>query len=160
VAQIAIRPATAEDRPAIGRLGAQLVAEHYEFDPLRFLRGPPDIELRYGEFIASQIGKPRTIVLVAERDGAVLGYSYAGLEGPDFMALRGPAGAIYDIVVDESARRQGIGSALLKAVLAALAAEGAPRVVLSTAHKNVAAQSLFERENFRRTMIEMTRELD
>jgi ribosomal protein S18 acetylase RimI-like enzyme len=41
----------------------------------------------------------------------------------------------------------------------ALKSRGAPRVVLSTAEKNHAAQRLFDRAGFRRTMIEMTREL-
>ena len=36
---------------------------------------------------------------------------------------------------------------------------GAPRVMLWTAEHNVAAQRLFEARGFRRTMIEMTREL-
>jgi RimJ/RimL family protein N-acetyltransferase len=36
---------------------------------------------------------------------------------------------------------------------------GAPRVVLWTADRNSAAQRLFERLGFRRTMIEMTKEL-
>ena len=37
---------------------------------------------------------------------------------------------------------------------------GAPRVVLWTADKNQGAQRLFTRLGFRRTMIEMTRELE
>jgi ribosomal protein S18 acetylase RimI-like enzyme len=49
---------------------------------------------------------------------------------------------------------------LLDATLAALEARGAPRVVLSTAERNATAQRLFARAGFRRTMIEMTRELD
>jgi ribosomal protein S18 acetylase RimI-like enzyme len=36
---------------------------------------------------------------------------------------------------------------------------GAPRVVLGTAEQNEPAQRLFERLGFRRTMVEMTREL-
>ena len=99
-------------------------------------------------------------MLVAERESEVLGYTYAGIEGPDFMALRGPAGALYDIVVDPAHRGQGVGRMLLDATLAALAARGAPRVVLSTAERNEPAQRLFARAGFRRTMIEMTRELD
>jgi RimJ/RimL family protein N-acetyltransferase len=46
------------------------------------------------------------------------------------------------------------------ATVAALAARGAPRVVLMTAERNETAQRLFARAGFRRTMIEMTRELD
>jgi ribosomal protein S18 acetylase RimI-like enzyme len=90
----------------------------------------------------------------------VIGYTYAGVEGKDYMALRGPAGVVYDIVVDPDHRQQGIGRLLLDATIDALKARGAPRVVLSTAEKNAAAQRLFDRAGFRRTMIEMTRELE
>src|SRR3954470_17397406 len=105
---VAIRPANKADLPAIGRLGAALVAEHHQFDPLRFLAPVPGIAERYAQFIGSRPGKSDAIILVAERNGHVLGYTFATLEGFDFMALRGPAGAIQDIVVDERARRQGI----------------------------------------------------
>lgn len=37
---------------------------------------------------------------------------------------------------------------------------GAPQIVLSTAEQNESAQRLFARAGFRRTMIEMTREVD
>jgi ribosomal protein S18 acetylase RimI-like enzyme len=90
----------------------------------------------------------------------VLGYTYAGVEGIDYMSLRGPAGVLYDIVVDPAHRGCGIGRLLLDATLEQLAAKGAPRVVLSTAERNEGAQRLFARAGFRRTMIEMTRELD
>jgi ribosomal protein S18 acetylase RimI-like enzyme len=90
----------------------------------------------------------------------VLGYTYAGVEGTDYMSLRGPAGILYDIVVDPTHRRNGVGRMLLDATLAALKARGAPRFLLSTAEQNVPAQHLFGRAGFRRTMIEMTRELN
>ena len=48
---------------------------------------------------------------------------------------------------------------MLEATFAALQERGAPRVLLFTAEKNQSAQLLFERAGFRRTMIEMTREL-
>ena len=74
------------------------------------------------------------------------------------MALRGPAGVIHDLVVDPHHRREGLGTALLQAALRTLAERGAPRVVLSTAKRNEAAQRLFASAGFRATMIEMTRE--
>ena len=89
----------------------------------------------------------------------MLGYTYAGVEGTDYMSFRGPAGVLYDIVVDPAYRRQGVGRLLLGATMEALKSRGAPRVVLSTAEKNHAAQRLFDRAGFQRTMIEMTREL-
>jgi ribosomal protein S18 acetylase RimI-like enzyme len=132
---------------------------HHDFDPERFIAAPSRTEDAYGSFLGTQLGDPAIVILVADRDGEVLGYTYAGVEGKDYMALRGPAGVLYDIVVDPGHRQQGVGRMLLDATLDALKARGAPRVVLSTAEKNDAAQRLFDRAGFRRTMIEMTREL-
>jgi ribosomal protein S18 acetylase RimI-like enzyme len=151
-----IRPATLADRAALGRLGAVLVRAHHELDPGRFIPPGPDTERGYGAWLVSQLDRPDAFVLAAELDEQVVGYAYAGLEGMDYMALRGPAGALYDIVVDPARRRGGIGRALLAAALAELRARGAPQVVLSTAEGNVAAQSLFRGFGFRPTMREMT----
>jgi ribosomal protein S18 acetylase RimI-like enzyme len=90
----------------------------------------------------------------------VLGYAYAGIEGRDYMSLRGPAGVLHDLVVDPERRGQGVGRLLLEATLRVLRERGAPRVVLSTAERNETAQRLFARAGFRVTMREMTRELD
>jgi ribosomal protein S18 acetylase RimI-like enzyme len=154
-----IRPATADDLPAIGRLGALLVGTHHEFDPQRFLAATPGTTTGYASYVGTQLGKPDVAVLVAEESGEVIGYAYAGVEGPDYMSLRGPAGVLYDIMVDPRFRARGFGRLLLDATLAFLKSRGAPRAVLSTAQGNEAAQRLFASAGFRRTMIEMTREL-
>jgi ribosomal protein S18 acetylase RimI-like enzyme len=159
-ANTSIRPATSADMTTIGRLGALLVREHHDFDPQRFVAAMPGTEKGYGSYLGTQLAEPNIVILVAERDGEVIGYSYSGVEGTDYMALRGPAGAMYDIVVDPDHRQQGVGRMLVEATLEVLKSKGVPRVVLSTAEKNTAAQRLFDRAGFRRTMIEMTRELD
>jgi ribosomal protein S18 acetylase RimI-like enzyme len=155
---IVIRNATSADVPVIGRLGALLVRTHHDFDAKRFIPATERTADGYGSYLGSQLRNSDVIVLVAEEQGDVVGYTYAGMEGYDYMALRGPAGVLYDIVVDPSHRGHGVGRRLLDATLAALAAKGAPRVVLSTAERNEPAQRLFARAGFRRTMIEMTRE--
>jgi ribosomal protein S18 acetylase RimI-like enzyme len=154
-----IRPATPKDVPTIGRLGALLVREHHDFDPERFIAATAQTEKGYGSFLGTQLEEPDIVILVAERGGEVIGYTYSGVEGTDYMSLRGPAGVMYDIVVDPDHRKQGVGRMLVDATLEALKKKGAPRVVLSTAERNAAAQRLFDRAGFRRTMIEMTREL-
>lgn len=155
-----IRPATAADFHAIGKLGALLVRTHHDFDAKRFIAATPRTEQGYASFLGTQLEEPNIIILVAERDGDVVGYTYSGVEGWDYMSLRGPAGVLYDIVVDPAQRRQGVGQMLLDGTLAALEARGVPRTVLSTAERNESAQRLFARAGFRRTMIEMTRESD
>ena len=153
-----IRPATRDDIPTLGRLGALLVKTHFDFDKDRFLAPTPRTEQGYGSFLGSQIAEKDSVVLVAEENGEVVGYTYASNEGHDWMNLRGPAGELHDVVVDPAHRGKGIGAQLLAAVMTALEAKGAPRIVLSTAFQNEVAQRLFERAGFRRTMIEMTRE--
>lgn len=88
----------------------------------------------YGRFLVSELADPEAVVRVAERDGEVIGYAYAGLEGTSGKELR--------------------------AASERLEAQGAPRVVLQSAAKNETAQQLFEHLGFRRTRIEMTREAE
>ena len=153
---IAIRPATRADVPSLGRLGATLVRTHHDYDPRRFIAATSGTEQGYGSFLGTQLGEADTVLLVAERDGEVAGYSYAGMEGNDWMSLRGPAGVLHDIVVDPTHRRHGVGRKLLDATLAALRGKGAKQIVLYTGELNEEAQRLFARAGFRRTMIEMT----
>ena len=155
-----VRRATPADLPMIGRLGALLVAEHYDFDPRRFLAAGPGTPAGYASFIGTQLEDPDKAVLVADTDGDVIGYAYAAVEGYDYMALRGPAGVLQDIIVAPEHRGRGVGRLLLDAALEFFRSRAVPRVVLSTAERNEAAQRLFAGMGFRRTMIEMTRELD
>jgi len=156
---IVVRPAVPADLPSIARLGVMLVRIHHEFDTLRFIAATPATERGYREFLGSQLSNADSVVLVAEQEGEVVGYTYAGLEGWDYMTLRAPAGMLHDILVDPAHRGFGIGHLLLDATIAELKLRGAPRVVLSTASENEGAQRMFAAAGFRRTMIEMTREL-
>jgi ribosomal protein S18 acetylase RimI-like enzyme len=153
---ITVRPATPSDAASLGRFGAMLVAAHHEFDPDRFMVATSGTERAYGDYLVGKSAQADVFVLVAEEAGAVLGYAYGGLEGNDYMALRGPAGVVYDLVVDPDRRRQGIGRKLLKKIVDTLAERGAPRIVLFTAERNQNAQRLFASAGFRPTMIEMT----
>ena len=155
---VTIRRAKPADLPVIGRLGALLVKTHHDFDAKRFIAATSKTEEGYGWFLGTQLDNPKIVVLVAERDGEVVGYTYAGLEGQDWMSLRGPAGIVYDILVDPPQRACGIGRQLLDATLEALERGGAKQIVLSTAERNEPAQRLFRRAGFRPTMIEMTRD--
>ena len=154
-----IRPATEDDAAALGRLGALLLRAHHAFDPQRFMAPGRNPELGYGSFLVSQLEDDEVVVLVAEREGEVIGYVYAGLEPRSWKELRDACGFIHDVAVLEEGRRIGVATALVEAAAQWLRQRGAPRVVLWTADRNDAAQRLFDRLGFRRTMVEMTREL-
>ncbi len=154
-----VRPATDADMPALGRLGAALLRTHHDFDPLRFLTPPDQPESGYAWFLGTQMDEPDACVLVAEVDGEVVGYVYAGLEPMSWKELRDAAGFIHDVAVAETHRGRGIGASLVQRASDWLREQGAPRVLLWTAERNAAARRLFLRLGFRPTMIEMTREL-
>jgi len=155
-----IRRASEADLPALGKLGASLLLLHHGLDPDRFMASPADPEAGYAWFLGTQLKEADAAVFVAERSGAVIGYVYAALEPQSWKELRDEAGFIHDVVVAEETRRLGIASTLIDKACEWLRSIGAPRVVLWTAEKNEGAQRLFTRVGFRRTMIEMTRELD
>ena len=159
-ADFVVRPATRADLPALGRLGALLLRTHYEFDRQRFIAPGDDAEEGYAWFLGTQLRQKDVAIFVAERGGEVLGYIYAGIEPHSWKELRAEAGFIHDVVVDERGRRSGMATALLTQAMAWLRERGVPRVVLWTAEPNAGAQQVFARLGFRRTMIEMTCELD
>jgi ribosomal protein S18 acetylase RimI-like enzyme len=155
---LVIRRADSRDLPAVGRMGALLLRAHYDFDRQRFMAPRPDSEEGYAWFLGQQLHRDDTLVSVAERNGVVVGYVYAGVEPLSWKELRDEAGFIHDVYVDEGARGLGIATALVEAAARWLSDRGVPRVLLWTAAPNGAARRVFARLGFRETMIEMTRE--
>jgi ribosomal protein S18 acetylase RimI-like enzyme len=153
-----VRVATDADLPALGRLGALLVGQHTAFDRRRFI-APEHPERLYEDFLRREMRSDNAVVLVAERGGMIVGYAFAAIEPASMKELRATAGFIHDLLVEEAARGASIGTSLVNAAIAWLRQHGADRVMLGTAEQNVGAQRLFTRLGFRRTMVEMTREL-
>ncbi|AGP32099.1 GNAT family N-acetyltransferase [Sorangium cellulosum] len=161
ISALTVRAAVRADMPEVARFAAQLVRLHHALDPHRFLCLEP-LEPGYERWLTRELADPGAAIVVAERGGAepaLVGYAYGRREPRDWNSLLDAHGALHDVFVAEPARRLGAGALLLEAVIARLRALGAPRVVLHTATQNAAAQRLFERFGFRRTMIEMTLEL-
>jgi ribosomal protein S18 acetylase RimI-like enzyme len=154
-----IRTATAADLPALGRLGALLMRAHHQFDAQRFMDPGTDPAQGYAWFLGRQLKDHDVVIFVAEQNGEVIGYVYAGIEPISWKELRDECGFIHDVVVDERGRRSGTATALIEKAVEWLHERGVPRVMLWTAEQNTGAQQLFAKLGFRRTMIEMTREL-
>jgi ribosomal protein S18 acetylase RimI-like enzyme len=155
---ITIRPANSSDVEALGRMGAALVRQHHGFDAERFML-PDDVESGYRWWLGKELKEREAVVLVAERDGEVLGYAYGRVEPRDWNALRDRCGGLHDIWVEEAARGTGAGTLLAEALVRRFAELGVPRVILMSAAKNEGAQRFFARLGWRPTMVEMTREV-
>jgi ribosomal protein S18 acetylase RimI-like enzyme len=98
-------------------------------------------------------------VLLAERRGLPVGYVVVHLQdGPDDTFPLGERWAeIYSLAVSPAARGQGIGSLLLDAVDARLAALGIRDVSVAAMTENTAALRLYERRGFVRREVVLYR---
>jgi ribosomal protein S18 acetylase RimI-like enzyme len=130
---------------------------HHAANPRRFLLSEQPEE-GYRWWLGKEIERPEAVLLVAEIDGAVVGYAYGTIEDRDWMILADRHGAFHDLCVAESARRRGVGRALALAMIERLEALGAPRNLASTMVQNESAQRLMANVGFEPTMVEMTRE--
>ena len=151
-----IRPAAAADWPAVGTLAAELVRAHHAFDRSRFFH--PD-KLRadvYTSHLRQEIDHGHAVVLVADVNGEIAGYVFAGIEPESWKELRYEAGYVHDLVVEERFRHRGLGRALIESAVNWFGARNITRVMLWSAAQNADAQKLFRRVGFRPTMIEMT----
>jgi ribosomal-protein-alanine N-acetyltransferase len=114
-----IRPAGAADADALAAL------ERDAFGPDAWSEGQVDAEL----------SGPTRRVLVAESDGAVVGYAA--------IAVAGDVADLTRIVVAASQRRVGVASALLASLHDAAAQAGAERMILEVAESNLDARAFY-----------------
>ena len=161
-----IRPAHLEDFDAMSPLWRQLDDFHHKQDPVRFPktgdRRPRDLS-----FLTELIDRPDRALLVAqeqpvdEEDAHLIGlctiYVRTLPAGPVF-----PARVIFeidDIVVDEPARRHGVGRALIREAEAWSRRHGAGEIVLNVYDFNGQARALYEQLGFMAERTRMTRAL-
>lgn len=88
--------------------------------------------------------------LVHRREGKMVGFCWTKLHGPDgaLDELQRPMGEIYVIAVDPSAAGAGLGTRLVGAGLAHLAARGVATGMLYVDEDNTGAVAMYERLGF------------
>jgi ribosomal protein S18 acetylase RimI-like enzyme len=130
------RRATAADLDAV----VELFDRYLEF----YGRDLPPDDVR--AFVTERFETGQSVVLVAEVDGAVVGFAQCY---PTWSSLSlAPSWILNDLFVAPAGRGRGVGRALVRAVRAAATEAGAAYVELSTARTNVTAQALYESESF------------
>jgi ribosomal protein S18 acetylase RimI-like enzyme len=137
---VTVRPATAADAPAMGRLVVRAWQAAYRGQmPDGYLDGlRAEDRAAYWDGALRREGR-RSVVLVAERDGEVVGFAAAG-PSPDPEG----AGELYAINVDPDHWGTGAGRALLEAAQAELDRMGFAESVLWVLPGNARARRFYE----------------
>jgi ribosomal protein S18 acetylase RimI-like enzyme len=144
-----IRPAGADDLPAMTRLLQELFAVETEF--------AVDTEKqRCG--LSMLLDSPSAEVWVAERHGRVVGMVSVQLVVS--TAEGGLSGLLEDLVVSSVYRRRGLGKALLNAAVKWAREQGATRIQLLADGRNVPALIFYRKQDWKQTnMIALRRPL-
>lgn len=118
--------------------------DEYASDPMG-RSGPLDLAAK-GRLVADLAEHPSAIVFLAETDCKVLGLAVCFLQYSTFGAFL--LLNIHDFIVTASARKQGIGRAMLRGICDAAKTQGCQKVTLEVRQDNSAAQSLYRTEAF------------
>jgi ribosomal protein S18 acetylase RimI-like enzyme len=153
---VTIRRATIDDVERAAVLGAEIVKHHHHTNPARFFLDD-DVLQSYTWWLRKELARPDAVVLLAERAGEVVGYSYGAIEPRDWSILLDRHGALHDLFVVPEARKSGVGRALVAALIDSLQALGAPLLVLRVMVQNEPARRLAESFGFHSTMLELSR---
>jgi ribosomal protein S18 acetylase RimI-like enzyme len=141
-----IRPAPSREVPALSRLAKQTGADAFG-EPLR----PEDLaaELERSRSEAYFINALKeTTILVAEEDGALLGYvQFGDVKIPEVEVRPGDQG-LRRLYVDTAAQGRGLGRRLMNAALDHPRLASASRIFLTVWEKNTHAMRLYESFGF------------
>ena len=143
-----VRPATPADDAAIAAIALEAHAVHADALPHVFQPVSPSVMTPTD--VAALRDAADRIVLVAERDGAVLGYAHAEVQHAPANAFKRASATlhVHAMATAERARRTGVGSALLRAVREEATRRGLDGVSLEVYAFNERARAFYEREGY------------
>lgn len=133
-----IRRASVDDLPAIVARWDELMAAHASLDATLYATAD-HAPGTYRAFVRRHMGKPGSLVLVAEVAGEVRGYLLGGAGRRSPIYTVGDVGMIFDLAVAPASRRQGLGRALVDAALAWFDARGLEHVQVNFSMANPSA---------------------
>lgn len=100
------------------------------------------------KFLSEHVDKESSIVLVALKNGRIVGYLLGSICARQPFQKLHESGHIYDIVVTEAERRQGIGTMLLHEAFAFFKKKDHDTIMLSVSAKNSSALCFYEKHGF------------
>lgn len=149
-----------DDLRAIVDLAVALAKLHFDYDKQRFSRGSFEpLEKTHQDFMRDQLQNPRSVFLLAEENGRIIGYAFLRLEPKSLGDLLDDGAWLHDIYFEEGARSRGVGKLFFDAVVDEAKGLGSKSLMLTVSPHNTTAQKFFAKCGFRHTMHEMRLEL-
>lgn len=144
---VLIRKATSDDLEVIGRLWQEFMDFHRERDS-HFARSA-DAHGRFKEFISGHINSDNSCVLVAEKEGSVVGYCLSTLAKYPPVFDKQDYGTIFDLAIAEPYHRMGIGERIYQTVQSWFSERGVRRIGLRVAVTNETSTAFWRKMGFK-----------
>jgi ribosomal protein S18 acetylase RimI-like enzyme len=153
-----IRPATTADVPLVLPMVAKICALHESWDSAKygFLPNP---EQHYEKWLTRLANSVRSIFLVSENEGQIVGFLVATIEREIPIYRLQEFAFIHDIWVEPEYRQNGIARQMVMLSIERFHQMGIKQIRLDTAVVNDASRRLFTSCGFRLSIIEMLIEL-
>jgi len=120
----------------------------------------PNVAEMYRGWLAGRVGDSRSVFLVAERNGSIVGYLVGTIEDEIPIYWVPACGYIHDIWIEPDYRHEGLGRQMTTLAVEQFGELGVSQVRLTTAAANDVSRAMFERCGFRVATIEMMVTLD
>lgn len=143
---VRVRPARAGDVDAMTALWTEFMDFHAERDP--WFKRSESGHTRFAEFIAERLEDERSVVLVAEADGEVVGHALAMIVKRVPVFEPEDYAQIMDVAVAGKHRRSGIGMRLVQEMMRLFRQRGIRRVEVTAAVSNEAATAFWRTMGF------------
>jgi len=149
-----IRAAHARDVEAVLPMVAKICALHESWDPAKYAFKPHP-EQMYRRWLTARADDPRSVFLVANRDGHAIAFLIGTIEDEIPIYTLRQYGFIHDLWVEEPYRHEGVARQLTMLAIERFSEQGAAQVRLDTAQANEPARKLFAKCGFRPSITEM-----
>jgi ribosomal protein S18 acetylase RimI-like enzyme len=153
-----VRPATPDDVPNVLPMVSAICQLHQSWDPARFTTIDQP-EKMYESWLRGRATDARSVFLVAEHDGRLVGYVVCTVEKEIPIYATTEFGWVHDLWIDPTYRNEGLGTQLTMLVIERFTEMGIRQIRLQTARENEVGRKLFAACGFEVSTIDMLMEL-
>ncbi|HTL30367.1 MAG TPA: GNAT family N-acetyltransferase [Tepidisphaeraceae bacterium] len=143
-----IREAEYADTERLAPMILAAMAHHQLLDPQRYGL-VDDLKTHYRRWFGKLAEDPRMTVLIAEEDGALVGFLVASVERDPPIYSVGEFGVIHEVWVNEAHRNLGVGKLLITSLQAKFASLGIKQVRVEAIVGDSIVEHMFEACEFR-----------